>query len=572
MDEPVEAWLARHERKELVRFVTVGSVDDGKSTLLGRLLYDTQGVYEDQLAAVRRASRDADADLGVDLALITDGLKAEREQGITIDVAYRYFSTETRKYILADTPGHVQYTRNMATGASTADVAVILLDARLGVLPQSRRHAFVVSLLGIRHLAVAVNKMDLVDYAQGVYDALREAFGAFVAPLGFQSVTFLPVSARKGDNIVRRSAKMPWHQGPTVLEYLESVPVHRDRGAEPLRFPVQYVLRPNLEYRGFAGTLASGVVRAGDEVLALPSRRRTRVEAVDTYEGALPEAFAPMAVALRLTDALDLSRGDMLVDPARPPVAATRLEAHLVWMSEAPLALSRSYLLKHTTRVVLARVRALHAAVDPDTLEDRPAQTLCLNDIGKVTLQAQRPLFCDPYRALRSTGSFILVDPLTNDTVAAGMLSAATEDPLSEALQARSRVSPDARRQRLGQRGGVLWLPLGEHQRAFAVAVERAVFDLGGAATLVDGPPELCREVALRCAEAGLLAVCAAGAPGPDAARALALEVGEDRLLETPVPDDPAALEEVALALARSLIARGLVGPAGASQTPSPVR
>ncbi|MBI5515789.1 MAG: sulfate adenylyltransferase [Deltaproteobacteria bacterium] len=562
MDEPVEAWLARHERKELVRFVTVGSVDDGKSTLIGRLLYDTQGVYEDQLAAVRRASRDAEEDLGVDLALITDGLKAEREQGITIDVAYRYFSTETRKYILADTPGHVQYTRNMATGASTAEVALILLDARLGVLPQSRRHAYVVHLLGIRHLAVCVNKMDLVDWSEDTYTALQTAFQGFVGRLGFESVTFFPVSARKGDNVARRSGRMPWHRGPTVLEYLEAVPVHRDREAEALRFPVQYVLRPHLDYRAFAGTLASGLVRVGDEVLALPSGRRTRVAGIDTYEGAVPEAFAPMAVALRLEDALDVSRGDMLVHPDRAPSIATRLEAHLVWMSERPLSLTRSYLLKHTTRVVLARVETLHAVVDPDTLEDTPAETLGLNDIGRVTVRAQRPLFCDPYRALRGTGSFILVDPLTNDTVAAGMLSGAAEGGQGEALQARSRVSLEARRRRLGQRGGVLWLRAGAQQSAFACAVEAWVYDLGGAAVLVDGVLEVAREVALRCADAGLLAICAVTAQSDEAVRSLALEAGEERFLEAAAPEDPSRIDAEARALAEDLVARAMTSGA----------
>ena len=343
----IEGYLARHEQKELCRFVAVGSVDDGKSTLIGRLLYESKGLYEDQLHAVKRATRQRAADgepEEIDFSLFTDGLKAEREQGITIDVAYRYFSTEKRKFIIADTPGHVQYTRNMATGASTADVAIILIDARLGVLPQSRRHAYIAHLLGIRHLLVAVNKMDLVDYARPRFEELSAAFGAFASRLSFESVRFFPISAKRGDNVVTPSARTPWFDGGTLLSHLETVPLRRDRRAEPLRLPVQIVLRPHLDYRGFAGQLGSGTVRRGDEIVVLPSGKRARVRAIDTWEGEIEEAAAPMSIALRLDQEVDVSRGDLLAGVDDPPRIERRFEAMLVWLSERPFDPARALL------------------------------------------------------------------------------------------------------------------------------------------------------------------------------------------------------------------------------------
>ena len=416
----IEGYLRRYQGKELLRFVVVGSVDDGKSTLIGRLLYDTGSVYEDQLAAVRKATQLKGAD--IDLSLITDGLAAEREQGITIDVAYRYFSTDRRKFIIADTPGHVQYTRNMATGASTANAAIILIDARLGVLQQSRRHAYIASLLGILHLGVCVNKMDLVGYDQGVYSRIVSEFAAFTKNLSFADVGFVPISALDGANCVHRSEHMPWYRGPTVLEFLETVPVHDPRDLEHFRFPVQYVLRPTLDYRGFAGRIASGIVKTGDAIAVLPSGKTSRVKSIDVYEGPVREAFAPQSVTVRLEDELDVSRGDMLVHPSDLPLAARSFDAHLVWLTEAPLERGKSYLLKHTTQTVRADVDRIHWRKDMDTLEEVAAPTLALNDIGRVTITAHRPLFLDPYDANRETGSFILIDPISNNTVGAGMV------------------------------------------------------------------------------------------------------------------------------------------------------
>jgi len=418
----IDAYLRRYQDKELLRFVAVGSVDDGKSTLIGRLLYDTGSVYEDQLAAVRKATQMAGTE--VDLSLLTDGLAAEREQGITIDVAYRYFSTPRRKFIIADTPGHIQYTRNMVTGASTANVALILIDARLGVLQQSRRHAYIASLLGIPHLAVCVNKMDLVEYDRAVFARIREEFSKFTRALSFSDVTFFPTSALVGDNCVHRSAKIPWYEGPTVLEFLESVPVHEERNLEHFRYPVQYVLRPNLDYRGFSGRIASGVVKKGDPVISLASGRTSRVKAIDTFDGERSEAFAPQSVTLRLEDEIDVSRGDMLVHPDDLPRVARTFDAQLVWMHDSPLDPQKTYLLKHTTQIVRVDVDRIHWRTDMDTLEDVPARSLGLNDIGRVTLTAHRALFLDPYASNRETGSFILIDAISNTTVGAGMVAA----------------------------------------------------------------------------------------------------------------------------------------------------
>src|SRR5690554_4123952 len=344
------AFLDQHEQKELLRFVAVGSVDDGKSTLIGRLLHDAKGVYEDQLADA--SGTDSEGEVAIDFARITDGLQAEREQGITIDVAYRYFSTPKRKFIIADTPGHVQYTRNMATGASTADVAIILIDARLGVLQQSRRHAFLANLVGIRHLLVCVNKMDLKDFKQGVFEEIKAVFSAFADQLDFADVTYVPISALLGVNIVDQSERTPWYDGPTVIGFLETVHIAGDRNLDDFRLPVQYVLRPNLNYRGFSGQIVSGVVQKGDEIMVLPSRTTSRVKAIDIYDGELDVANAPLSVTLRLEDEIDISRGDVIVPVDNLPTVARRVEAHVVWMSETPLDPRRSYLLKHTTRYV----------------------------------------------------------------------------------------------------------------------------------------------------------------------------------------------------------------------------
>ncbi len=524
----VEAYLHAHEHKELLRFVAVGSVDDGKSTLIGRLLHDAHAVYEDQLSAVQRASESRGATRGegsaatLDFSLFTDGLKAEREQGITIDVAYRYFSTARRKFIIADTPGHVQYTRNMATGASTADVAVILVDARLGVLAQSRRHAFLASLLGIPNLLVCVNKMDLRGFDLEVFAAIRDEMTGFARRLGFASVTAIPISALRGDNVVERSARTPWWEGPTVLGFLETVPLPGTTPDAPLRFPVQYVVRPSLDYRGFAGQIAVGTVRPGDEVLALPSRRRTRVSAIDTLEGPLAEAFAPMSVTLRLEDEIDLSRGDMLVAVAAPPVVADRIDAHLVWLSERPLARDRTYLLKHTTRLVRAEVEVVSHVVDPSDLAERPAETLALNEVGRVLVRVHGPLYFDPYAQSRSTGAFVLIDSLEGHTVAAGMIRGAA---VGAARSARSQVGQAERLARFGQRGALVVVsdPDREVAERRAFTLERVLFDAGSLTAVVE------EGAAAAVARAGLVALTATeGLPARVEVDGVAVELGVD--------------------------------------------
>ncbi len=414
---------------DLLRFTTAGSVDDGKSTLIGRLLYDSKQVFEDQLEHVAQASARRGGEGALDLALLTDGLRAEREQGITIDVAYRYFATALRRFIIADCPGHQQYTRNMVTGASTADLSVILLDARRDVLEQAKRHAFISALLGIPHLVVAINKMDLVDWSRERFQALAREFEGFARKLGKRNVTYIPMSALRGDNVVERSGPMQWYDGPTLLELLEEVEVAYDHPYDtPARFPVQWVIRPGGDpthtgYRGYAGQLASGALRTGEEVLALPSGLRTRIAAIDTYEGELDEALAPMSVTLRLEDELDVSRGELICRPEEAPTVARELEADICWLNERPLRVGGRYVVKHTTRSATAIVDTLEDRVDVHTLERVPGpDQLALNDIGRVRLRTSTPLAFDPYRRNRRTGSFILVDETTNETVGAGMV------------------------------------------------------------------------------------------------------------------------------------------------------
>jgi bifunctional enzyme CysN/CysC/sulfate adenylyltransferase subunit 1 len=416
----IESILAARARKELVRLVVIGSVDDGKSTLIGRLLYETGALYDDQIEQVRRATRNGDP---IDFSLFTDGLKAEREQGITIDVAYRFFETAARKFILADTPGHAQYTRNMATGASTADAAVILVDARLGLLPQTRRHATLAALLGIPRLGVAINKMDLVGFAEARFHELCRDLRAFAAPLGFTELSFFPISARDGDNVAAPSTKTPWYQGTTVLGYLTSVPVGRPGPAAPLRFPVQTVVREGQGYRGLAGQLASGEVAVGDELLVLPAGTRTRVRAIDTFDGPLQRARAPLSVVLRLTDEVDAGRGDLIAHPGAAPLPRRTLAATAIWLSEQPFDPARALLVKQTTRTVPARL-TVETLLDPESGEERPAQLLRLNELGRVRLDCARPLLADGYAQQRSTGAAIAIDALTNETVAALLLSA----------------------------------------------------------------------------------------------------------------------------------------------------
>jgi bifunctional enzyme CysN/CysC len=412
---------------DLLRFATAGSVDDGKSTLIGRLLYDSKAIFEDQLEAVEATSASR-GDEYTNLALLTDGLRAEREQGITIDVAYRYFATPRRKFIIADTPGHIQYTRNMVTGSSTADLALILVDARKGLVEQSRRHAFLCSLLRVPHLVLCVNKMDLVDYSQEVFDSIAAEFTDFAAKLEITDLTIVPVSALKGDNIVSRSDNMPWYEGPSLLHHLEHVHIASDRNLVDVRFPVQFVIRPQsstvTDYRGYAGQVASGVLKPGDEVLILPSGFTTRIASIDTADGPVAEAYPPMSVTIRLEDEIDISRGDMICRPNNAPAVAQDIEAMVCWMDETkPLAVGNKYAIKHTTRSARAIVRGLHYRLDVNSLHrDEAAQALALNEIGRVRIRTTQPLLADEYRRNRTTGGFIIIDEQTNRTVGAGMI------------------------------------------------------------------------------------------------------------------------------------------------------
>ncbi len=433
----IKEFLDRDEQKDLLRFLTAGSVDDGKSTLIGRLLYDSKLLYEDQLAALERDSKRVGSVGGeIDYALLLDGLQAEREQGITIDVAYRYFATAKRKFIIADTPGHEQYTRNMVTGASTANLAIVLVDAKSGVINQTRRHTFLISLLGIKHVILAVNKMDLVDYEESVFKDICQEYRDFVTRLKIPDLHFIPLSALKGDNVVEKSQNMEWYTGQPLLEILETVYITSDRNFIDFRYPVQYVLRPDADFRGFAGTVGSGVVRPGDDILVLPSRKKTRVKAISTNNGNLKEAFPPQSVALTLEDEIDISRGDMLVHPNNMPRMSRTFEAMLVWMDEKPMDKNTAFFLKHTTRITRATIDRIRYRTDVNTLRKNEAASLALNEIGRATITTGQQLFFDPYMKNHTTGSFILIDPVTNFTAAVGMIidrPAADDEPKKEA-------------------------------------------------------------------------------------------------------------------------------------------
>jgi len=499
----------QHQRANTLRFSTCGSVDDGKSTLIGRLLHDCKAAFQDQLAAAKRLTTNESVGAAgeeIDFSLLTDGLAAEREQGITIDVAYRYFSTPRRKFIIADTPGHEQYTRNMATGASTANLALVLIDARKGVLTQTRRHAFISSLLGIRHCVVCVNKMDLVDYSQEVFDGIVREFSDFATRLSVPDLEFVPLSALKGDNVVDPSARMPWYQGKPLLRLLEDVHTASDRNLIDLRYAVQYVIRPDLDYRGYAGSVASGIVRKGDEVMVLPSRKKTRVARIDTFDGEIEEAFPPMAVTLCLEDELDVSRGDMLVHPRNQPHVTRHFEAMVVWLGEQKLRVGGNYWLKHTTQSVRVKIESLRYVVDVNTLSrDREAEHLELNGIGRVVISAVRPLYVDAYRDNRSTGSFVLIDQLSNATLGAGMLiERQPEQELPSAIAEwhdaagasamglipdYERVETEERAAQLGQLPVTLWLTglPASGKREVAHALDRLLFEAGFLSSVLDG-------------------------------------------------------------------------------------
>jgi bifunctional enzyme CysN/CysC len=486
----IDAYLRQHEHKSLLRFITCGSVDDGKSTLIGRLLYDSKLLFEDHLAAVEADSRKwGTQGEHLDLALLVDGLAAEREQGITIDVAYRFFSTERRKFIVADTPGHEQYTRNMVTGASTADAAVLLVDARKGILTQTRRHSFLVSLLGIRHVVVAVNKMDLVAYSQSVFDRIREDYLALAEQLGLGEVTFIPISAFLGDNVLRRSERMPWHRGETLMGYLEGVRVDTElKKLAPFRLPVQWVNRPDLDFRGFAGTIAAGRIRPGDRVRVQPSGRESTVARIVTFDGDLPEAVAGQSVTLTLSDEIDISRGDLVSQAQSPAQVADQFEAKIVWMHDDPLLRGRSYLLKIGTNTVTASITAIKHQVNVNTMDRLAAKTLELNAIGACTIHLDRPIGFDPYAENRDTGGFILIDRISNAPVGAGMIRFALRRSQNVHLQ-HLDVDKLARARMNHQQPCVVWFTglSGAGKSTIANLVEKKLHALGHRTYLLDG-------------------------------------------------------------------------------------
>ncbi|WP_165677545.1 sulfate adenylyltransferase subunit CysN [Metapseudomonas otitidis] len=568
ISQDILAYLAQHERKELLRFLTCGNVDDGKSTLIGRLLHDSKMIYEDHLEAITRDSKKVGTTGDdVDLALLVDGLQAEREQGITIDVAYRYFSTAKRKFIIADTPGHEQYTRNMATGASTCDLAIILVDARYGVQTQTRRHSYIASLLGIRHIVVAINKMDLKDFDQDVFESIKADYLQFAERIGLKpsSLHFVPMSALKGDNVVNRSERSPWYTGQPLMEILESVEISGDRNLDDMRFPVQYVNRPNLNFRGFSGTLASGVVHKGDEVVALPSGKGSRVKSIVTFEGELEQAGPGQAITLTLEDEIDVSRGDMLVHADNRPLVSDAFDAMLVWMSEEPMLPGKKYDIKRATSYVPGSIPSITHKVDVNTLEQAAASSLQLNEIARVKVSLDAPIALDGYEQNRTTGAFIVIDRLTNGTVGAGMIIAEPQsgaghrDPLGH-------VSSEERAARFGQQPAtVLFTGLsGAGKSTLAYAVERKLFDAGRAVYVLDGqnlrhdlnkglPQDRAgrtenwrraAQVARQFNEAGLLTLAAFVAPdaeGREQARSL---IGPERLITVYVQASPQACRE----------------------------
>ena len=493
--------MDNYENKSLLRFTTTGSVDDGKSTLIGRLLYETNCIFEDQFAAVEKTSQQR-GDTRVDLALLLDGLAAEREQGITIDVAYRYFTTDKRKFIIADTPGHEQYTRNMVTGASNSELAIILIDARHGVITQSKRHGFLISLLQIPHLVVAINKMDLVDYDEETYNRIVKEYKDFSQKLDIHDVTFIPISALDGDNVTTRSPKMSWYEGHTLLHLLENVHVSADRNYVDFRYPVQYVQRPNLNFRGFAGTISSGTIRVGEEVAALPSGKTSKIESIVTMDGNLNEAHTGQAVTLTLEDEIDISRGDMIVRTGNLPNVGNTFDANLCWMDEDRLNTRGHYILKHTTQKVKAFITDISYKIDVNTLHREDTDTFELNEIGRVAIKTSQPLFFDNYNVNRSTGSFILIDAVTNRTVAAGMIRGVTQDvkDVTSSKHAEAHQSSNVRweegmlsrsawEKRNGHKGAVLWFSgfSGSGKSTLAKKLVGRLFEQGCQVQMLDG-------------------------------------------------------------------------------------
>ena len=500
IEKNIKEYLARHQQKDLLRFLTAGSVDDGKSTLIGRLLYDSKTVYEDHLAALEKDSaREGNVGDGeIDYSLLLDGLTAEREQGITIDVAYRYFSTAKRKFIIADTPGHEQYTRNMATGASTADLAVILVDAANGVLPQTKRHSFISVLLSIKHIVVAINKMDLVQFKQETFEQICRDYTSFATKLQVNDVHFIPISALRGDNVIKRSENMAWYNGPTLLDYLENVHIASDRNFIDLRLPVQYVIRPHSNFRGYSGTVASGIIRKGDEISVLPSGIRSRVKSLVSYDGELEEAFPPMAITVELEDDVDVSRGDMIVHPNNVPALNNKFEAMIVWMAEKAMAPGRPYLIKHATGILSGRITDLRYKINVNTLRRESADQLTLNEIGRIRVLTNRPFAFDAYQRNRATGAFIVIDRITNGTVGAGMIvhqkslkvepDRSASDSRSLEKRRKSKITPQQRADRLGQKPFVVWLtgrPM-SGKSSIAYELEQRLFAVGHVVHVLD--------------------------------------------------------------------------------------
>ena len=560
----IDSYLKLHERKELLRLLTCGSVDDGKSTLIGRLLHDSKLILDDQLAAVKADSaRVGTVADGIDLALLVDGLQAEREQGITIDIAYRYFSTDKRKFIIADSPGHEQYTRNMATGASTCDLAVILIDAVNGVLTQTKRHSFIATLLGIRHIIIAINKMDLVDYTEEVYQQIKSDYAAFSMHLDIQDLRYLPMSALNGDNVVDSSTNMPWYEGAPLMTMLENIQISSDRNLVDFRFPVQYVNRPGPDFRGYCGTVASGIVRKGDEIMVLPSRKTSRIASIETPDGELEQAFPPQAVTFTIDDELDISRGDMLVHPNNIPYFTDRIDAHIIWMAEMLMHPGKQYLFKQATRKTTGSITDIRFKIDVNTLAQTPGDNLGLNEIGRCELMLTQRIAFDTYKANRSTGSFVMIDRLTNETVGAGLIvgtgsvitgSAWESSQRSEHLQATaSLISQENRNERFGQTPKTLLLTglTGSGKSSIAYALERKLFDMGRTATVLDGQnmrlgpskdlgfdedsrSENIRrgvEIAKLMNQTGIITICSFVAPTDAVRKKARATIGEDFLL-----------------------------------------
>ena len=558
----IQAFLDQDEKKDLLRLLTAGSVDDGKSTLIGRLLFDSKKIYEDQLSALQRDSkRMGHAGEDIDYALLLDGLKAEREQGITIDVAYRYFSTNKRKFIIADTPGHEQYTRNMVTGASTANLAIILIDATKGVITQTRRHTFLVSLLGMKHVVLAVNKMDLVGFQEKVFDSICRDYANFVTQLDIPDVNYIPLSALKGDNVVEPSENMPWYKGKCMLDFLESVHISSDRNFQDMRYPVQYVLRPDNDFRGFSARVASGIIREGEKIMVLPSRKTSVIRSIVTYDGELEEAFPPQSVTITLEDEIDISRGDMIVYPDNLPHVERHFESMLVWMDETPMNPDTHFFLKHANNNTRARIDKIQYKTDVNTLKKSAVDHFELNEIGRVVLTTNKPLFFDAYKKNKSTGSFVLIDPVTNNTVAVGMIMdqlSADDLPSRISDQDRKRIRSghgliftEDYQKRYHQKGATLWITglHGSGKNEMAFSLEKQLFEMGATVVLLDGSSvrsglskeldfsptdraEHLRRVAEVCRilnDQGMITICSFISPDEHIREQLAQIIGEER-------------------------------------------